>query len=459
MRLTRQSIILVLLDTLVVFLVFNFTAWARGLIEHGNWIGTALVPPWLLVLAAIYLIDGYRSRTEMMSADYTSHHLMALLVAMLGVLLLTYVVIPSDYPLQASRLVVAFSFALIGFITLSYRRSIHRWGESERKDRSVLFIGDRSSCQEFREVCRSNELNQRIVFAVTGEETTPPFHSEDDASNRTCREVMQEISSGAFMVEAIVIRESSSMLPDDIAANITELFFSGVPTYTQELFFETYWRKIPLYRINHVWLFQEGFQIARNPVFERTKRIADVVLATVGLVLFSPFLLIGALAVWLEDRGPVFFSQTRVGRNRNVFKLHKLRTMSVGSDAVGQNLYTQTNDSRITKVGGILRKTRLDEVPQLWNVLAGQMSMIGPRPEWTKLVEKYEKQIPSYHFRHLVRPGITGWAQVNYPYGASIEDTLHKQEYDLYYIRHFSFAMDASIILRTINVMLFGKGQ
>jgi hypothetical protein len=116
-------------------------------------------------------------------------------------------------------------------------------------------------------------------------------------------------------------------------------------------------------------------------------------------------------------------------------------------------------DKRITRIGNFLRKSRIDEIPQLWNVFMGDMSLIGPRAEWTRLVDDYERTIPCYHFRHLVRPGITGWAQVNYPYGASKEDAMRKLEYDLYYIRHFSFRLDASIILKTIHLMLFGKGR
>ncbi len=123
------------------------------------------------------------------------------------------------------------------------------------------------------------------------------------------------------------------------------------------------------------------------------------------------------------------------------------------------DLYTHKDDPRITKVGKFLRATRLDELPQLWNVLRGDMSLIGPRAEWDRLVEDYGRKIPCYHFRHLVKPGITGWAQVNYNYGASLDDTLRKLEYDLYYIRHFSFLLDATIVLKTIHIMLFGKGR
>jgi lipopolysaccharide/colanic/teichoic acid biosynthesis glycosyltransferase len=163
-----------------------------------------------------------------------------------------------------------------------------------------------------------------------------------------------------------------------------------------------------------------------------------------------------AAAIWIEDRGPVFFRQSRVGRNRVLFPILKLRTMRVNSEG---DSYTRQGDNRITRIGQFLRATRLDEVPQLWNVLLGQMSLIGPRAEWVRLVEEYEKKIPCYHYRHLVKPGITGWAQVNYNYGENLEDTLRKLEYDLYYIRYFSFVLDASIVLKTIHIMLFGKGR
>jgi lipopolysaccharide/colanic/teichoic acid biosynthesis glycosyltransferase len=125
----------------------------------------------------------------------------------------------------------------------------------------------------------------------------------------------------------------------------------------------------------------------------------------------------------------------------------------------GSDAYTKVGDMRITRIGKFLRASRLDELPQMLNVFLGDMSLIGPRAEWDKLVDSYETQIPCYHFRHLVKPGITGWAQVNYPYGANLDDTLRKLEYDLYYIRHFSFIIDAAIVLKTIHIMLFGKGR
>ncbi len=475
-----HTLLLILFDTVAMLVVFNLIAWLRGVAGPGHWLVTSLAGPWVFVLIATYLIDGYRSRTEMMSADYTSQHVLAHAMALIATLLLTYVAVSEASPLQGSRAVIAGAFGVLALVTLTYRRSMFRWAASDRLDRCVLFIGDHRACEEFREMCRKNEVTERVVCAVLGDSTIPPFQFESDSAVRMYEAVIDEIRSGELPVEAVVLRETSHQMPPRMAEELTELYFRGVPTYTLELFYETYWRKIPLYRINYVWLFQEGFEIARNPVFERTKRAADITLAALGLILSAPILLITTLLVKLEDGGPVFFRQSRIGRNRHPFQILKLRTMrlqptNTGSVAPASATaspettassvptedprYTQENDPRITAVGRFLRKSRIDEIPQLWNVLKGEMSIIGPRAEWDVLVHDYEKQIPCYHFRHLVKPGITGWAQINYPYGASVQDTLQKLEYDLYYIRHFSFVMDASIILRTVHLMLFGKGR
>jgi lipopolysaccharide/colanic/teichoic acid biosynthesis glycosyltransferase len=283
-----------------------------------------------------------------------------------------------------------------------------------------------------------------------------PGSAENAPSFVTLRTTLASIAAGDLDPEALILREANPKLPADIADALLKLYFGGIPIYTLELFHETYWRKIPRYRLNQIWLFQEGFQITREPVFAHAKRFTDVILAATVLVIFSPLLLLAALAIWLEDGRPIFFVQTRIGRNRVPFRMLKLRTMRPAPDG---DVYTRKSDDRVTRVGRLLRVSRIDEVPQLWNVLRGEMSLIGPRAEWDRLVLLYENEIPCYHFRHLVKPGITGWAQVNYPYGANIEDTVRKLEYDLYYIRHFSFFLDATIVLKTIHTMLSGKGR
>jgi lipopolysaccharide/colanic/teichoic acid biosynthesis glycosyltransferase len=202
-----------------------------------------------------------------------------------------------------------------------------------------------------------------------------------------------------------------------------------------------------------------GFQLARISPYHYLKRLFDLAFSSVALILSSPVIAVVTLLNFWQNGRPVLFRQVRVGRESEPFTILKFRTMSHPPTDEVDDIYTREADPRITKLGRWLRKLRLDELPQLWNVLRGDMSLIGPRAEWTKCSERYEKKIPFYHFRHLVKPGITGWAQVNYPYGESDEDAIEKLKYDLYYIRHYSLKLDAMIVLKTLHVMLFGKGR
>jgi len=445
------------LDALAVVLSFNLVAWARGLITWNEPILAALALPVFIHWIGVYLIDGYSIRTDMLSITYASLHIIAQITVLALTLLLTYVFIPSGFQLQSSRLVTAVSYLAVIPLSLSYRRRIYLRRIRTPEPRYFLFLGSPESCVAFKEECRKNDMRQAVLYAT--HETFLRSTAENTDSKPgalTFGNVVHYLDEYDGCIDAIILRESSHELPSAVAQRLVELSFSGVPTYTLELFHQVYWRKIPLYRLNQTWLFQEGFQIAREPVFERLKRIWDILMASLGLLLFTPVLAVLAIIIWLTDRGPVFFHQTRVGRNRVLFKAYKLRSMRVVHEG---DPYTRADDDRITPIGKFIRATRLDEVPQLWNVLRGDMSLIGPRAEWVRLVEEYERKIPCYHFRHLVKPGITGWAQVNYPYGASLEDTMRKLEYDLYYIKHFSFVLDASITLKTIHVMLFGKGR
>jgi exopolysaccharide biosynthesis polyprenyl glycosylphosphotransferase len=448
----KSSLLLLALDTVLTVLIFNLIGYYR-IDRHGVTPAFTVAPmlvPAAFFVFSIYLIDGYRGRTDMRSLDYTSLHIIATISAALATLLLTYAFIPADFELQSSRAVIALSFLVLIPLTLGCRHLIARQVNSRRETRSLVFVGDAASREAFGAECAKMKVAQPVLYASNNpaDPTTgiAPFVA-----------LLGDIREGRVAVEAIVLRESHRDVSSETAQELVSLYFGGVPTYTLELFHQVYWQKIPLYRLNPTWLFQEGFQIAREPVFERLKRATDLVLSALGLLLASPFIAVSAALVWLEDRDSVWFFQTRVGRGQAPFQLVKLRTMRV--QAEDGDLYTKDNDPRITRIGSFLRKTRLDELPQLWNVLCGEMSLIGPRPEWIRLVADYQEQIPCYSYRHLVKPGITGWAQVNYPYGASLDDTLRKLEYDLYYIRHFSFLLDASIVLKTVQIMLFGKGR
>ncbi len=202
-------------------------------------------------------------------------------------------------------------------------------------------------------------------------------------------------------------------------------------------------------------IFSNGY--IKSAFFKKVKRYFDVVASAAGLILSFPFCLLIALVIKLDSKGPVLYRQERVGEDGKTFDLLKFRSMHIDAEEDGP-VWAGSNDERVTGVGRMIRKLRLDEVPQMVNVLRGEMSFVGPRPERPFFIEQLGKEIPFYFQRHVVKPGITGWAQIRYPYGASREDTLEKLKYDLYYVKHMSLFFDLMIILETAKIVLLGKG-
>ena len=219
--------------------------------------------------------------------------------------------------------------------------------------------------------------------------------------------------------------------------------------------YEEYTGKIAVENLRPSWLiFSSGFQDTRAR--RAGKRAIDLISATIGLILAAPIMALVALAVRLTSPGPVLFKQTRVGHHGKLFTLCKFRSMRADAEAETGAVWAQPGDMRVTPVGRILRVSRLDELPQLWNVLRGDMSLVGPRPERPEFIEELTRDIPFYGQRHVVRPGVTGWAQVKYKYGASKEDALEKLQYELYYIKNMSLALDLVIMIHTIKTMISG---
>jgi exopolysaccharide biosynthesis polyprenyl glycosylphosphotransferase len=211
--------------------------------------------------------------------------------------------------------------------------------------------------------------------------------------------------------------------------------------------------RIDIKRLDMAWmLYSDGFQV--SPVGRGLKRLFDILVSLMILLPFSPILLAAMLAVWLGDRGPAFYRQERVTLGGRNFRIVKLRTMRTDAEKGGA-VWAAAGDSRVTGVGKFLRRTRIDELPQLFNVLAGDMSLVGPRPERPEFIEKLSQQLPLYHERHAVKAGLTGWAQVNYPYGASLDDARSKLSYDLYYVKNFNLLFDLRIVLQTVRVVLW----
>ena len=241
-------------------------------------------------------------------------------------------------------------------------------------------------------------------------------------------------------------------------APLLEARMEGIKITPYLSFWERETRRVNLNALDPSWLiYSDGFRV-RTMMNGALKRALDVLASLFLLILTLPTMLLVAAAIRLDSRGPIFYKQERVGRNGSVFEIYKFRTMRADAEGRGLPQWASLRDPRITRVGSFLRVMRIDELPQVLNVLRGDMSFVGPRPERPFFVESLSRDIPFYLERHRVRPGITGWAQINYPYGASIEDAKAKLSYDLYYIKNFSLLFDLLIILSTAQAILFNKG-
>jgi sugar transferase (PEP-CTERM system associated) len=222
--------------------------------------------------------------------------------------------------------------------------------------------------------------------------------------------------------------------------------------------YEQYTGKIAVENLRPSWMiFSDGFR--KSAVMEGTKRLSDLTLALVGIVLAAPLMALSALALRMSSSGPILYRQRRVGKDGVPFTIHKFRSMRVDAEALTGAVWSTENDPRVTPVGRFLRRTRLDELPQLWNVLRGDMSFVGPRPERPEFVAELTRQIPFYGQRHVIRPGLTGWAQVRHRYGASVDDAQEKLQYDLFYIKYMSMPFDLYIILETVKTVLVRGGS
>lgn len=231
----------------------------------------------------------------------------------------------------------------------------------------------------------------------------------------------------------------------------------GVPTSDTLGFCERELGKIDITLLKPGWmLFSDGFKYSKRR--DTAKRLFDLGLAGLFVLLLWPFMLLTALAVFLDGGRPVLYHQNRTGLNGKSFRIYKFRSMRQDAEKEGKAVWAQKNDARVTRVGAFIRNTRLDELPQLYNVLKGEMSFVGPRPERPEFVVELGEKIPFYHTRHKVKPGLMGWAQLKYPYGASVEDAKNKLQYDLYYTKNHSFLMDMLIMIQTVEIVLLGKG-
>ena len=257
----------------------------------------------------------------------------------------------------------------------------------------------------------------------------------------------------------ILIDGAEGGLSQQMVRELMDMRLHGVYVYSIADFCEQFWQKIPPAYVQDDWFaFTAGFNILHNRIKAKLKQTIDILAAAIMIIASLPITLPIAIAIKLSSKGPIFYSQVRTGLNGKKFRVYKFRSMYQNAESKGIQ-WAIKKDPRITKVGAFIRLTRIDELPQLWNVFKGEMSLVGPRPERPEFDLQLREQIPYYDVRYLVKPGITGWAQVCYPYGASVEDAYQKVAYDLYYIKNYSLFLDLAIAFKTLRVVILGKGR
>ncbi len=457
-RLSPRTVWLILADTafiyggivLAIYLRLGFGGADYQLNENDGWYKVGLAT--FVCLLVLYFYDLY---------DYTvmgnRRELMLRLVQALGIawalLAFLFYFIP---PLLIGRGVSIISVPLVLILLLVWRVLIHLLTGHPDIGEKILLVGTGQSAKDTAQaVWDRRDAGYRIVGFVT-ENGAQPEVTLGDAKILGCSEDLAEIVKREKVDRIVIaIRERRGTFPTEKLLKMSLAGDVNIEECTS--FFERVTGKVHVGMLRPSWLIFDG-----RPRDTRLKTaVRDIIhrgLGLIGLIVSFPIGIVAAILIKLESKGDVFYRQERVGKNGRVVKVIKFRSMRTDAEKDGKPVWATTNDDRVTRVGRIIRKIRVDEIPQFWNIIKGEMSFVGPRPERPHFVEQLAEEIPFYEHRHLVAPGLTGWAQIKYPYGASVEDARQKLQYDLYYIKNQSLALDLVIVFETVKTVLFGKG-
>ncbi len=455
-NMTLRSLIMVAVDCLLIFCaVFALTLlWYRFDMQlfvsydpyllKTSWVAAANI--FSMAYFELYTPSSYRLDLQIFRKIVQSIFLAS------GILFVSYYFYP---PLKIDTAVWLGTFIVFPFVLMLWRWFYARYLSSEFSRERILIMGSGALATK---VARGILAYKDLGMDVVG------FLDKDDS--RLGYSIVNPRIIGTYdgLAEIVAQQKVDTIimaLPDRRGRfsmdTVLECKLKGVHIEDGESTFERIMGRIPVDQLKPSWMvFGEGFYLLK---IERIlKRIFDVIVAVFGLVIWSPIIALVALLIRLDSKGPAFFKQTRIGENGKLFTLVKFRTMRLLDPTKEAEEWAQDDDARITRVGKILRKTRIDEIPQLLNVLKGDMSVVGPRPDMLFLRDQMENEVPYYSLRYSVKPGVTGWAQIKYRYVASIEEGTERHEYDLYYIKNFSILFDAWIMLKTIQVMVAKVG-
>ncbi|MEN9871735.1 MAG: hypothetical protein RLZZ171_2727 [Cyanobacteriota bacterium] len=413
-----------------------------------------------MYLFGLYLTDTYKLNREVSGVRLSERAILGIIAAVTAVTSLVYITgLWGSEPI-VGRGVLLISVGLFLIWAVVSRAIVDGWLKANQQSSRFLVLGDDQKVVEFgKEHRKLNSQTEFVSFAdFAGEDSYTPARS----SARTA--VVDRVGSLSSTWKqqywsGILIDGAERSLSQQMVRDLMDMRLQGVYVYSIADFCEQFWQKIPPAYVQDDWFaFTSGFNILHNRIKAKLKQLIDIVVAAVMIIVSLPITLPTAIAIKLSSPGPIFYSQVRTGLNGKKFRVYKFRSMCQNAESKGVQ-WAKEKDPRITKIGSFIRLTRIDELPQLWNVFKGEMSLVGPRPERPEFDLQLREQIPYYDVRYLVKPGITGWAQVCYPYGASVEDAYQKVAYDLYYIKNYSLLMDLAIAFKTLRVVVLGKGR
>ena len=436
----------------LLYLVGTIFEFDYFVINSQNWVWSIVLALYLTIFATIFELYNLQkaSRFEIVVQN---------VILTSSVTVLIYLLTPFFTPeLPENRLQIVYFFISINLALFVWRYAYIVLISAPRFFKRVLLIANAPQIDTIIESLQKSDPNYKVVgFINTAKTEYIPWEGSElteFALTNVAKTVEEETVS-----EIVVATSQDQGITAYLTNQLISLLENGVPIREYTQVYEEITHRVPVQHVEKD--FYRYFPFSRsnqNKLYLFFHRILDLLLSVIGLLfglVISPFIIIGNI---FANRGPFFYTQTRVGRNGKHFKIYKLRSMVVNAEKGGAQ-FAERRDTRVTRFGRFLRKSRFDEIPQFINVIKGDMSVIGPRPERPVFVKELSEKIPFYEIRHIIKPGVTGWAQVNAKYGVSAEDALEKLQYDLYYIKKRSFFLDISIVIKTLSTIIFFRGQ
>ncbi|WP_130734333.1 exopolysaccharide biosynthesis polyprenyl glycosylphosphotransferase [Flavobacterium sp. J27] len=433
---------------LLLFLIGKYFNFNYFQITRDNYYWTIFLALYITSIGTIF---------EMYNLQIANNKILILrsIILTSGVTTLLYLLTPFYTPtLPSNRLqILLFFFAILTALFL-WRNFYIYFLAANRFVKKVLFVGSSKKIENLvEELTKVNPHYQVIGFVPTDDrviKNTLNCFSVSDLDN---------LFATNYIPEIVVTNENSKIISSQLYTQLLKLLEKGVVIRQYSEVYEYSTNRLPIhFEDKELYKFFPFSRSNQNALYAFYSRFFDLFFSLLGLIGLLLVLPMVTFFNFIWNKGPLFYTQERIGKNGISFEIYKLRTMVVNAEKEGA-VFATANDVRITPFGKFLRKTRIDEVPQFINVLKGEMGIIGPRPERPVFVDEIAKNIPLYQTRHVIKPGLTGWAQVNYPYGVSLEDSLMKLRYDLYYIKHRSLFLDINIVMKTLSTILFARGQ